>query len=1292
MPKIEAPHTDDGKDLPGGDKIEGQEENEVLDLEKSYQSLFDKRNDFVGEKLKTINPKYHNEIAIKLLEAGNPYIESWVLYTFKDLSQDVALKFIEAGQCSGIAKNLSSFKDLDHNEIAHKLIEAGYGHSVAENLSSFNGINHEEIARKLIEAGKAPSLIEYLSSFNDIDYEELARKLVELGLFELFAQNLYSFKDLSQEVAVMLIESKKGYYVLRNLTSFKDLDLNEIAYKSLEAGCVYNEESFSLFNGINHEEIANKFIVVGDFNSLDFSLFFLKDLSQDIAFKLIDNGHDIGRYISSFNDVNHNEIAHKLIEAGYGHSVAENLSSFNGINHEEIARKLIEEGEVQSIVRCLSNFKDLNQDIAIKLIEEGYGQSLVRNLLSFKDVHHNEVALKLIENGNVNDVVACLGSFRGLNKDTAIKLIENGYYYSVVNEISSFQDLNQEFALKLIESNCGDFVSQNISHFKDTDHNEIALQLIERGYSNCLIQNLSNFKNINHNYIALEIIEKGDRQDLARNLSSFKDINDNEIALKLIEWGEDYLVIKYFLSLENVNHTEIVFKLIEAGKGNYVAEYLDHFENVDHNDIALKLVENGKDEYIAEYIYHFTDLNYKVLLSDIVERKKFSLIIRCGSKFGKDLEKLPFWGDIYKMQPPSNNEDNDPWKKHLNPLLANAFGEDGETLENEQIKNEVLKYIKNFGLVYVPYLFDIFRKIIGIDEIDEETKKELRIFGINPNLQRDAILLELNKVAKGGYTNNILNGDVPESLDTSLGKALFIKEFVPQSSFDRGYNNWKDLGLKALESYTIPSYIRRQEIELLDKGDMNDLDAEVLHKKRQEIFENTETATRFEAFKGYIEDTNNGFTIFNVQEAVQKRIISQQELIAKKDVVKDVKVIESIQKAIDKDLLLLKNLEEVVLGVTGEGPLANNAAMYARLVELSAERNNKEENLNRFLRACALTDIMDGNQGLRTLFHYMFTKDTIDAEYLRILSDFTSHSIDHEYLDKQENGFSEDIKIRIRTLLMANKVYKVSFGKDGGDMSLDYFTKILKDLEKIDNPTGNRVLSKVAFVPVNGLGRITAGNVGDACYTSQTERLSDGDFQNTHMMMITKESKDGAKHIVGSVIGIQAQEVESGVPVYVIRANNPQENYLSSIDVDSYVEASLQACIQQAVDIRNENLENGSDGDIKVCMPMESSSNAAMTNRPRVHERMHKKFSSCERVGLNSNDDTNFNGYDIWNKNSSHAVVCVYEIKNGVEYYYGNHADEKQHELFGVYHDTEVFVPEWKNKLEQIKKNVLRPR
>jgi hypothetical protein len=68
---------------------------------------------------------------------------------------------------------------------------------------------------------------------------------------------------------------------------------------------------------------------------------------------------------------------------------------------------------------------------------------------------------------------------------------------------------------------------------------------------------------------------------------------------------------------------------------------------------------------------------------------------------------------------------------------------------------------------------------------------------------------------------------------------------------------------------------------------------------------------------------------------------------------------------------------------------------------------------------------------------------------------------------------------------------------------------------------------------------------------------------------------------------------------------------------------------------------------------------------------MYEKFSSCDKVALHSNDDTNFNGYPIWNSEDYHAVVCIYEIKDGVEHYYGTHKEEPHHEIMDVPHYPE---------------------
>jgi len=795
-----------------------------------------------------------------------------------------------------------------------------------------------------------------------------------------------------------------------------------------------------------------------------------------------------------------------------------------------------------------------------------------------------------------------------------------------VSYLSNFKDLNHDIVLKLFELDKGGSVARYLENFKDPNYQEIASRLIEIGQGVYVADYLSNFQNLN-NETALKLIELNRSWDVAGNLTSFKDPNQ-KIAFSLIDAGESHNVVKHLDCFNKVFLREIAIKLIEAGEGLSIINNLDYFDDENRKEIAIKLIEKGK----------------------ILE------IVNSQGKFGDLLKSLPFLGEIYKLQPPSKNENNDPWKQHLIPLLK-ATGD----LNDEKIKQHILKYIKIFGLVFEPHLFDIFKKIIVSTEIDEDTKAELRSFEINPNLQRDAILLELDKVAKA-FTRDILSGLVPDSLDTSLGNALFMKEFVPQSSWDRGYRNWKELGDKVNKNYKVPTAIKTQKIELFEKGEMSSSETGELEAKRQTILSNKETATRFESFKGYIQDAYNGFTIFNVKEAIQKRVDNQKKLISTKDPIKDIVVIDSIQRAVDRDLILLDSLEEVVQGVTGEGELAKNSSMYARLVELSSERKNKEENLNRFLRAYALTEIMDANPGLKVVFNGIVEKESIDVESLHKLSDFTSHLIDHEFLEKEGNGLSDIVKARIRALLMAEKTYTISNGKNGGEVSIDYFTKVLKDLEKIDLPNGDEVTSVVKFIPVGGLGRITAGNVGDACYTSQTQRLSDGGFQNTHMMMIVKETND-MNNIVGSVLGIYSKQEMSGIPVYVIRANNPQQNYLSSIDVDSYVEASIQAMIQQAVDIRNENLTQGKGGDIKVCMPMEPASNSSMTNRPRVHEKMYKKFSSCEAVGLDNNEDTNFNNYPIWNKNGNNKVVCIYEIKDGVEYYYGKHQEMLQHKL-----------------------------
>ena len=138
----------------------------------------------------------------------------------------------------------------------------------------------------------------------------------------------------------------------------------------------------------------------------------------------------------------------------------------------------------------------------------------------------------------------------------------------------------------------------------------------------------------------------------------------------------------------------------------------------------------------------------------------------------------------------------------------------------------------------------------------------------------------------------------------------------------------------------------------------------------------------------------------------------------------------------------------------------------------------------------------------------------------------------------------------------------------------------------------------------------------------------------------------------GSLLCIRAEEKNPKglpAPVLVVRANNPRENFISSVNADDFVLQGLLTVVQSARDMA-QNQKSG----IKVVLPLDERG-MSCSNRQAIADTYRKRFRSCDKVALVETKDTKFNGYHVWNKDGNSACGVIWEITtDGEEYWYGD--------------------------------------
>ncbi|MCX6739950.1 MAG: hypothetical protein NTZ49_01840 [Candidatus Parcubacteria bacterium] len=474
---------------------------------------------------------------------------------------------------------------------------------------------------KQIEAGERFHL-EQLKDILPEFHKKIALKLIEHNQESLILNRASYFSGLDEQVFFKMIEKRRYINeLLKDLRSYKNVDLKRIAYKLIESDLdIY---------------------VTSHLDSL------FRDLDKkDLAFKLIKTGacyHTLFKEFKFFDGVSHNEIAKEMIAAGRSYDLSWYLNKLNGLE-KEIALKLIEDGHSSKVAEHIKSFKDLDKNVALKLIQNNQKSAIVKNLEIFSGLD-NEVAWELVKGMfAAYDLEKILDKFDSLDKDFALKLIESGQIWYVVGHPERFKNftLDKSIALKIIEAKRPEILLDNIARFRGLDK-EVIIKMIEVGQSKKVLSNNFLIENVGFDKeIALKLIELGEIETLQNNISRFKDSLDKEVALKLIEAGKGGVVDNYYKSFTGLD-ADVAIKLIESHNAHWSIKEPGTFQGlVFDNDLALKLIENDNLRTFAELLPKFQGpLDQEIAYLLIERRMNETYIIAHFEKFqGLDHNKV----------------------------------------------------------------------------------------------------------------------------------------------------------------------------------------------------------------------------------------------------------------------------------------------------------------------------------------------------------------------------------------------------------------------------------------------------------------------------------------------------------------------------------------------------------------------------------------------------------------------------------------------------------------------------
>lgn len=670
--------------------------------------------------------------------------------------------------------------------------------------------------------------------------------------------------------------------------------------------------------------------------------------------------------------------------------------------------------------------------------------------------------------------------------------------------------------------------------------------------------------------------------------------------------------------------------LLSAGQLEQAVEIKQNFEplidNLNPSDIPLETLARLKNE---------------PELSDIYERNPWS----------KGISQL------LKLQARASRAEHDPWLTDLKPLVDKLTV--GNVLNREESADVELlvEYVKNFGMLNLPLMAELFidlKRGENFTNLRPEFQQQLiEIIGSKvAKMKGEQIINELRRF-KREMQGTLLADKIPQGITTPLGEEAFsaIKgttQWQRSDSISQVVKTWQaksteqvgaDLPAKYREqTFDIPSLT--QSVASEAAPDNKEKVAAILAKSKGEsktelgkfweVLEDTQTPFDWTKQRAILA-TKFGQSPADFELALQKRA-TQMKTEKGASTAEIEQMIVKEQANFAKKYAELEPLRQRLLaleypGLTGDNTI-DEPAITAFMEELA--KYGKLPSLKETLVSVSNEHIklIDSAWSTRLINAVKQATTNITPENLNAVRDFYVQYLGEHYLNREaaseHTGHSQFSPTLINMLDSA--------WAKGKDLDKHILTKTNNQLAKLNGSevhfSGETI--PITMVTTDGLMRIYAGDVGDACYTSKHHQLANGGVPNLHAVMFVTNRDTAQERINGSVLFIDTT-TPHGEHVLLVRANNPRSNLFNQVVPDALIQATLNYAIETAK-------QNGFD---MVVVPLDGASSAC-SNRTEVAAYYKKHFTTADKIELTNEDETNFNGYNVWEATGTHPAVAIW--------------------------------------------------
>lgn len=619
--------------------------------------------------------------------------------------------------------------------------------------------------------------------------------------------------------------------------------------------------------------------------------------------------------------------------------------------------------------------------------------------------------------------------------------------------------------------------------------------------------------------------------------------------------------------------------------------------------------------------------------------------------FGESIPDIP-WGPWYrkieKLQAQAKKEKYDPWETELRPLMRYAWAEkilDQRSAEDGEILYE---FVRQYGMYHSPVLLSwhvALSRAQNLSEVPEDVRQDIeKTLGISLDRvkQKGEILRAVQSLRKE-IQADILADRIPEKVLTSdLGVEIF--------SSLRGHTNWvgadddpqkliatwKETVQENPDTAKLPEGYKEVTfnvpvIERTEKIASDEI--EKLLKNRelpvalQKLWDGCEQTHRITLVSEYWRQEQDGAiqelrgkitelsTRLAKEENLQKRsgMEKQRERLATAiDVVSSLSFI-SEKEGLRSDKDFVDFMEQLVRMLPKE--VSRREQIFLAMSALHASLSMPPARLSRFIQYLDDRDNRE-NKG-------------ITEEDVAFMADHLVQYVNEHYLHPAQETHQTGHTPFSKELLTALQQVWGLRPQVEKNIIVQTHRAIISLQQASEIPSTKTI--PVTLVPARGVLRIFSGDIGDACFTSKHAKFAKGEFEKITAFVFVTNRGTKDERIQGSVLAIETKTPE-GTPVLLVRANNPSENLVRSVDAHILVTKTLEE-MKALAERRNIPVE---------VIPRDKASESG-SNRALVTQKYEELpgYRSAEPIQLVDEPETNFNGYGNWVKDGNYPVIPI---------------------------------------------------